>query len=152
MANERFNTENTRGFTASEVEQMNNLYNARVAELSEEDRANVDYLQQIAEEIEYHYMEIADSIIIRFGMAVEVRKYRLVRTEDDDTVVIALVDLDHGNLPGIVCVIYEDWTVIAQNDLQSPNDAIPDHLDDIWWPNHVVICEDGLPRYLPGEW
>ena len=152
MGKNCFTLENVSGFTAVEVEQMNRLYEARVSQLNEEERANADYLQHIAEEIEYHFMEIADSIIIRFGMAVEVRQFRVVANDEDDDVIIALVDLDHGNLPGIVCVIYSDWTVVAQNDLQSPNDVIPDDLNDICWPNGVTVCEDGLPRYLPGVW
>jgi len=31
-------------------------------------------------------------------------------------------------------------------------EAIPPDLDEIQWPNNVVVCGDGLPRYLPGPW
>jgi hypothetical protein len=67
--------------------------------------------------------------------------------------IIALVDLvddQENEYPGVVVVSYRDGTTIVQRDIQSPHRDLPHDLSEVDWPLGVVVCEDGLPRYLPG--
>ena len=47
----RFTIENTAGFTAEEIAEMNRIFNQKIRLLSEEDRQNESYLDYIAEQI-----------------------------------------------------------------------------------------------------
>ncbi|MFA7087334.1 MAG: hypothetical protein WC145_11765 [Aliarcobacter sp.] len=108
-----------------------------------------------------------ESYIDRLPQAIigpEGRSYEISRIVDliphRQHVVVALVDLERGedSLPGIVIVIHlpqeggsrKSVEIVAQNDWQSPSARIPNHLEDLTWPQGVTLQPDGIPRYLPG--
>ncbi len=155
----QYTTENTEGYSAYDLANLNGIYEHRIALLDEDERENPDYLQHISEQILDHYGlardAVPDAIYVEGdGDYVQVSAIRdlRVKTLSEGYVTLALVDLNDGDLPGVLLVIYPDGEILAQRDWQSPVDAIPQDLDEIQWPHNVVVCGDGLPRYLPGPW
>lgn len=155
----RYTTENTEGYSSEDLETLNRIYDHRIALLNEDDRENPDLLQHISEQVLEHYDlardAVPDAIYVEGdGDVIQVSAIRdlRVKTLSEGYVTLALVDLNAGDLPGILLVIYPDGEIIAQRDWQSPVEAIPPNLDEIQWPHNVVVCGDGLPRYLPGPW
>lgn len=67
---------------------------------------------------------------------------------------IALVDLldeqEDNEYPGVIMVTYRDGSLMVQRDIQARHRSLPYDLREVDWPPGVVVCEDGLPRYLPG--
>jgi hypothetical protein len=152
----QYTTENTEGYSSEDLATLNGIYEHRVAHA--EQRENPDVLQQISEEILYDYPlvrdQVPDAICVDDGDSLQISTIQdlNVRTTPEGLVALALVDLDGGDLPGVLLVIYPDGEILAQRDWQSPVDAIPMDLTEIQWPNNVIVCGDGLPRYLPGLW
>ena len=161
----QYTTENTEGYSSEDLETLNGIYDHRIALLDEDERGNPDLLQHISEQVLEHYDLARDAVpdAIYVGGSGEdgddgddiqvsaIRDLR-VKTLSEGYVTLALVDLDAGDLPGVLLVIYPDGEILAQRDWQSPVEAIPPDLDEIQWPNNVVVGGDGLPRYLPGPW
>ncbi len=156
----RYTTENTEGnYSSEDLKTLNRIYDHRIALLNEDERENADLLQHISEQILEHYDlardAVPDAIYVEGdGDVIQVSAIRdlRVKTLSEGYVTLALVDLNDGDLPGVLLAIYPDGEIIAQRDWQSPVEAIPPDLNEIQWPNNVVVCEDGLPRYLPGPW
>ena len=158
----QYTAENTEGYSATEIAELNGIYEHRIALLDEDERENLDLLQHISEQVLEHYDlardAVPDAIYVEGsgegGDDIQVSAIRdlRVKTLSEGYVTLALVDLDAGDLPGVLLVIYPDGEILAQRDWQSPVEAIPPDLDEIQWPNNVVVGGDGLPRYLPGPW
>ena len=155
----QYTTENTEGYSSEDLEILNRIYEHRIALLDESERENADLLKHISEQVLEHYDlardAVPDAIYVEGdGDLIQVSAIRdlRVKTISEGYVTLALVDLLAGDLPGILLVIYPDGEIIAQRDWQSPVEAIPPNLDEIQWPHNVVVCGDGLPRYLPGPW
>lgn len=155
----RYTTENTEGYSAEDLETLNRIYDHRIALLNEDERENPDLLQHISEQVLEHYDlardAVPDAIYVEGdGDVIQVSAIRdlRVKTLSEGYVTLALVDLDAGNLPGVLMLIYPDGEILTQRDWQSPVEAIPPDLDEIQWPINVAVCGDGLPRYLPGPW
>jgi hypothetical protein len=161
----QYTTENTEGYSSEDLETLNGIYDHRIALLDEDERGNPDLLQHISEQVLEHYDlardAVPDAIYVEGsgedgddGDDIQVSAIRdlRVKTLSEGYVTLALVDLDAGDLPGVLLVIYPDGEILAQRDWQSPVEAIPPDLDEIQWPNNVVVGGDGLPRYLPGPW
>jgi len=97
----------------------------------------------------------ADEIVVG-GYRLRIARKRVVRmplSGDPTPAVIALVDLvddQENEYPGIVVVCYRDGSLVVQRDIQTPHRDLPYDLSEVDWPAGVVICGDGLPRYLPG--
>jgi hypothetical protein len=159
----RYTTENTEGYSSEDLETLNGIYEHRIALLDEDERRNPDLLQHISEQVLEHYDlardAVPDAIYVEGDGAlyIQVSAIRDLRVKplSEGYATLALVDLDDldaGDLPGVLLVIYPDGEIIAQRDWQSPVESIPPDLDEIQWPHNVVVCGDGLPRYLPGPW
>jgi len=161
----QYTTENTEGYSSEDLETLNGIYDHRIALLDEDERGNPDLLQHISEQVLEHYDlardAVPDAIYVEGsgedgddGDDIQVSAIRdlRVKTLSEGYVTLALVDLDAGDLPGVLLVIYPDGEILAQRDWQSPVEAIPPDLDEIQWPNNAVVGGDGLPRYLPGPW
>jgi len=158
----QYTTENTEGFSVEDLATLNRIYEHRIAHLNEDEQESPDYLQHISEQVIDHYYlargHVPEAIYIEDdegdGDNIQVSVIRDLRGKitPDGYVTLALVDLDDGDLPGVLLVIYPDGEILAQRDWQSPVDAIPLDLDEIQWPTNVTVCGDGLPRYLPGPW
>ena len=158
----RYTTENTEGYSTEDLKTLNRIYEHRIALLDEDERENADLLKHISEQVLEHYDlardAVPDAIYVEGdGDVVQVSAIRDLRvktlSEGEGYVALALVDLNDGDLPGVLLVIYPDGEIIAQRDWQSPVEAIPPDLNEIQWPHNVVVCgDDGLPRYLPGPW
>lgn len=156
----RYTTENTEGYSSEDLENLNRIYEHRIALLDEDERGNPDLLKHISEQVLYEYDlardAVPDAIYVEGdGDMIQVSAIRdlRVKTISEGSATLALVDLNAGDLPGILLVIYPDGEIIAQRDWQSPVEAIPPDLNEIQWPHNVVVCgDDGLPRYLPGPW
>lgn len=156
---QRFTGDNTEGHDSAAINELNRIYEHRIALLDEDERDNPDLLQHINDQVLEHYDlardAVPDAIYIEDdegdGDDLQVSVIRDLRgkTTSDGYVALALVDLDDGDLPGVLLVIYPDGEILAQRDWQSPVNAIPLDLNEIQWPNNVVVCGDGLPRYLP---
>ncbi len=65
-------------------------------------------------------------------------------------VLVDLVDEQDNEYPGVVMVVYRDGGLVVQRDIQERHRYLPHDLREVDWPPGVVVCEDGLPRYLPG--
>jgi hypothetical protein len=155
----RYTTENTEGYSSEDLENLNRIYEHRIALLDEDERGNPDLLKHISEQVLYEYDlardAVPDAIYVegdRDMIQVSAIRDLRVKTISEGYVTLALVDLLAGDLPGILLAIYPDGEIIAQRDWQSPVEAIPPDLNEIQWPHNVVVCGDGLPRYLPGPW
>ena len=152
----QYTTENTEGYSSEDLAALNGIYEHRIALLDEDERENLDLLQHISEQVLEHYDlardAVPDAIYVEGsgedGDDIQVSAIRdlRVKTLSEGYVTLALVDLDAGDLPGVLLVIYPDGEILAQRDWQSPVEAIPPDLDEIQWPNNVVVGEDGLPR------
>ena len=159
----QYRSDNTEGYDNAALDELNRIYEHRIALLDEEEREDLDYLQHVSEEVLSDYDmardRIPDAICIEGdegGDDVRVSAIRDLRVRTPGAgataagiVAVALVDLEEDDLPGVVLVIYPDGEILAQRDWQSPVDAIPQDLSEIQWPNNVIVCGDGLPRYLP---
>ena len=51
----QYTTENTEGYSAEDLVQLNRIYDHRIALLNEDERENPDYLQHISEQVLYEY-------------------------------------------------------------------------------------------------
>jgi len=158
----QYTTENAERYSSEDLATLNGIYEHRIALLDEDERENADLLQHISEQVLEHYDlardAVPDAIYVEGsgedGDDIQVSAIRdlRVKTLSEGYVTLALVDLDAGDLPGVLLVIYPDGEILAQRDWQSPVDVIPLDLNEIQWPNNVIVCGDGLPRYLPGPW
>jgi hypothetical protein len=157
----RYTTENTEGYSSEDLKTLNRIYEHRIALLDEDERGNPDLLQHISEQVLEHYDlardAVPDAIYVEGdGDVIQVSAIRDLRvktlSEGEGYVTLALVDLNAGDLPGILLAIYPDGEILAQRDWQSPVESIPPDLNEIQWPHNVAVCGDGLPRYLPGPW
>ena len=162
----QYTTENTEGYSSEDLETLNGIYEHRIALLDESERENPDLLHLISEQVLYDYDQTRDLVPDQVQGSDLVPARVVVRDlwtrgSGDDRAAVALVDLEYprtgDSLSGIILVAYpweggECGTLITQRDWQSPVDAIPLDLDEIQWPNNVIVCGDGLPRYLPGPW
>jgi hypothetical protein len=162
----QYTTENTEGYSSEDLVELNRIYKHRIALLGEDERENADLLQHTEAEILYDYDQARDLVPDQVQGSdlvparVVIRDLQ-IRGSGDDRAAVALVDLEYprtgDSLSGIILVAYpweggECGTLITQRDWQSPVDAIPLDLTEIQWPNNVIVCGDGLPRYLPGPW
>jgi len=190
MRTMRYTTENTEGYSSEDLATLNGIYEHRIALLDEDERENLDLLQHISEQVLSDYDVardlVPDALLAGEGEVVPISRIvdLEIRGSGDERAAVALVDLEYprtgDSLSGIILVAYpgeggECGTLITQRDWQSPVDAIPLDLDEIQWPNNVVVCGkctrissircgysgrlistllqvDGLPRYLPGPW
>lgn len=162
----QYTTENTEGYSSEDLETLNGIYEHRIALLDEDERGNPDLLHLISEQVLYDYDQTRDLVPDQVQGSDLVPARVVVRDlwtrgSGDDRAAVALVDLEYprtgDSLSGIILVAYpweggECGTLITQRDWQSPVDAIPLDLNEIQWPNNVIVCGDGLPRYLPGPW
>lgn len=156
-----FTRDNTEGYSDRDIEVMNRMYDHRLAPLVAAERPVTESLLQYIREqvlIDYDLAQPHIPRVIRVGTdrlrvtkILDVRM-RIVTAESGavSLVILALADLEDGDLPGVLMVIYPDGEIITQRDLQSPTHGIPEDLGEIDWPSDVVVCGDGLPRYLPG--
>lgn len=162
----QYTTENTEGYSAEDLEIMNGIYEHRIALLDESERENADLLQHISEEVLADYALARDEVPDQIQGAdliparVIIRDLQ-IRGSADDRATVALVDLEYpqtgDSLQGIILVVYpyegaECGALITQRDWQSPMHEIPSALSEVAWPREVIVCGDGLPRYLPGPW
>ena len=164
MAELQYKTDNTEGYSAAELAELNRIFEHRVglleeaSVLDEDEDANKDILQHISETVQADYdlaRDLVPNTLADAGypeaMVVMIHDLEL-RGEGGNRAAVALVDLDvagHGVFEGVLVVAYPDGEIVTLADWQSPVEAIPSDLRDLQWEigGHLcVVGDDGLPR------
>ena len=160
----RFTSENTEGYSATELAELNQIFEHRVSlleeagVLDEDERANANLLQFISERTLRDY-DFARDLVPGVLINVDDQEIRVaaihdiyLRREGDLRAAVALVDLDAGDygvFEGVLVVAYPDGEIVTQADWQSPVGAIPWDLRELQWQKGgrpCVVGDDGLPR------
>lgn len=160
----RFTSENTEGYSATELAELNQIFEHRVSlleeagVLDEDERANKGILQYLSE-ITLRDYDFARDLVPGVLINVDDQEIRVaaihdiyLRGEGDLRAAVALVDLDAGDygvFEGVLVVAYPDGEIVTQADWQSPVGAIPWDLRELQWQKGgrpCVVGDDGLPR------
>jgi len=160
----RYTSENTEGYSATELAELNRIFEHRVGlleeagVLDEDEDANKGILHYLSETTQRDY-DLARDLVPGVLINVDDQEIRVaaihdiyLRGEGDLRAAVALVDLDAGDygvFEGVLVVAYPDGEIVTQADWQSPVRAIPWDLKELQWQKGgrpCVVGDDGLPR------
>jgi len=143
----QYTAENTEGYSATEIAELNGIYEHRIALLDEDERENLDYLQHVSEQVISDYDAARDQVPYAIGSRNEgplrVVRIRDLVPADDSEITIALLDVRASDgliFEGrLVCILPDGCTETARG---GEHDRIRTHED---------IATDNQGAWLPKE-